>query len=103
MGGHWQAISTCNYASLINMGSSQHHFEKVRLITRNTKTIDDLEKATILNETAKKGLIAEVKMARGWTMYYLLHLYGPLPIILDPAKIGTSAESDMKRPSAVSL
>jgi starch-binding outer membrane protein, SusD/RagB family len=97
-GGHYQATSSCNFTALKSADAMRHHFEKVRFITRITKIIADLENATVLTEALKKTLIAEAKMARGWSMYYLLHIYGPVPVILDPAKIGTDAEADATRP-----
>jgi len=97
-GGHWQAVSSGNFAAMRSMDAMRHHIEKLRFITRFTRIIDDLEKATVLNESMKKQLIAEARMARGWTLFYLLHIYGPLPVIMDPAKIGTEAEADLTRP-----
>ncbi len=97
-GGHWQAVSSGNFAAMKTMDAMRHHFEKVRFITRFTKIIDDLEKATVLTDKFKKQLIAEARMARGWTMFYLLHIYGPVPVIIDPSKIGTDAEADLTRP-----
>jgi len=97
-GGHWQAVSSGNFAAMRSMDAMRHHIEKLRFITRFTRIIDDLEKATVLNESMKKQLIAEARMARGWTLFYLLHSYGPLPVIMDPAKIGTEAGTDLTRP-----
>jgi starch-binding outer membrane protein, SusD/RagB family len=98
-GGHWQYISSGDFTAMKSLTGMRHHFEKVRIITRVTQIIDNLEKATVLTDGVKKELIAEAKMARGWSMYYLLHIYGPVPVILDPALIGTDAEADETRPS----
>ncbi|WP_336724549.1 RagB/SusD family nutrient uptake outer membrane protein [Paraflavisolibacter sp. H34] len=95
-GGFWDLLSKGDFLYLKNQDRSAH-FEKVRFVTRLTKMIDDLEKATI-SEGKKKQLVGEVRMARGWLMYYLLTLYGPVPVILDPAKIGTSEEDNLARP-----
>ena len=96
-GGFWEGFTTCNFAFLKTQGRSSH-FEKVRFVTRATKIIDDLEKSTI-GDAPKKQLIAEARMARGWMMYYLMHMYGPVPVILDPALIGTDAEANLTRPT----
>lgn len=96
-GGQWEGLSTCNFAFLKQQGRSSH-FEKVRFVTRATKIIDDIEKSTIA-DAPKKQLIAEAKMARGWIMYHLMHMYGPVPVILDPALIGTEAEANLTRPT----
>lgn len=63
------------------------------------RIIGDLETATTVSTANKNIWIGEAKMARGWLMYYLLHMYGPVPVILDPAKIGTEAEYDLTRPA----
>lgn len=97
-GGFWENFSKGDFTFLITQGK-QSHFEKVRYITRMTQIIADLEKSTVLTDAKKKQLIAEVRMGRGWAMFYLLHMYGPLPVILDPAKINTAAESDLARPA----
>jgi starch-binding outer membrane protein, SusD/RagB family len=96
-GGFFEAFSKANFVFLKTQGRASH-FEKVRFVTRITKIIDDLEKSSI-REAKKIQLVAEAKMARGWIMYYLLHLYGPLPVILDPALIGTDAEANLTRPA----
>ncbi|MBN2611414.1 MAG: RagB/SusD family nutrient uptake outer membrane protein [Bacteroidales bacterium] len=97
----WNAKSKGNFAPLVAQSRSRSHFEKVRIITRMTKTIDDLEKATVFsNEKERNQLIGEVKVARGWTMLNLLQLFGPVPVITDPAKIGDPvAEADLTRPA----
>lgn len=97
-GGFWQGFTSTDFTFMKSQGRDSH-FEKVRFITRATKIIDDLEKTDILNATQKTALIAEAKMARGWAMYYLLHIYGPVPVLLDATKIGTDAEADQTRPS----
>lgn len=64
-----------------------------------TKVIDDIANSSIPDE--KKILFtAEARMGRGWAMYYLLHMYGPLPVIIDPSKINNAeAEADLTRPT----
>ncbi|NII25288.1 RagB/SusD family nutrient uptake outer membrane protein [Pseudoflavitalea sp. X16] len=94
-GGFWEGFSKTDFTFLRSQGK-QSHFEKVRYVTRMTQILADLEKADI-PEAKKKQLMAEVRMGRGWTMFYLLHLYGSLPVILDPAKINTAAEGDLTR------
>ncbi|HEV7330488.1 MAG TPA: RagB/SusD family nutrient uptake outer membrane protein [Flavisolibacter sp.] len=95
-GGAWRDMSEANFLPRINHGTNGH-FQKTRFITRITKIIADVESSSISN-TKKTQLIAEARMARGWLMYYLHTLYGPVPVILDAAKIGTEAEADLTRP-----
>jgi hypothetical protein len=97
-GGFWEFFSQGDFSALANQGRGSH-FEKIRYVTNMTKIIDDLEKSTVLGEDRKNKLVAEVRMGRGLAMYNLLHLFGPVPVILDPALINTVAEADMTRPS----
>jgi hypothetical protein len=94
-GGQFTGFTTANFSFLKTQGQ-QSHFEKVRYVTRMTKIIDDLRKSD-LSEDFKVKYEAEVRTGRAITMYFLLHMYGPLPVILDPAKIGTSAEDNLTR------
>jgi len=100
-GTFWDAKSRGNFGLLVGQGRNRSHFEKVRYISRTTQVISDLENATVFTDEDKRNqLIAEVKMARGWTMYFLLEMFGPVPVVLNPDLIGDKeAESDMTRPS----
>lgn len=97
----WDAKSRGNFAPLISQGRDRSHFEKVRIVTKATQIISELENTEVFtDEDFRNQLLGEAHMARGWTMYYLLQLYGPVPVILDPAKVGDDvAESDLTRPS----
>lgn len=97
-GGFWLGFTSTDFTFMKTQDRGSH-FEKVRQITRATKVIDDIQKSSVLTDAQKKALIGEARMARGWTMYYLLQMYGPVPVILDAAKIGTDAEADMTRPA----
>lgn len=103
-GGSWLKLTQANYADcvLYGRGSSGNpsHFEKVRDITRFTEIIGTIEEATELSDTKKKNFVGEARLLRGMMMYYLLHIYGPVPVILDPALVGDiTAEQNMERPS----
>jgi len=97
----WESKSRGNFAPLVAQSRNRSHFEKVRFITRVTKIIYDVEQTKVIkNENFRKLLIAEAKCARGWAMFYLLQLYGPVPVITDASKIGDiNAEGDLTRPS----
>ena len=96
-GGFWEGFSKADYSFLRTQGLGSH-FEKVRFITRMTQVVADLEKSSV-SEAKKTLFLAEARMGRGLAMYYLLHMYGPVPFISDPAKINTSAEADLTRPT----
>jgi hypothetical protein len=100
-GGFWEYFSKGDF-TFMKTQNQQSHFEKVRYVTAMTQVIADLEKADI-DSSSKKLLLAQARMGRGWTMYYLLHLYGPVPVILDAKLINTAAEKDLTRPSRESF
>lgn len=99
----WDAKSRGNFAPFVAQGRNRAHFEKVRFVTRTTTIIADLEAApdeVFANVDKKIQLIAEARMARGWAMLFLLQMYGPVPVILDPEKVGDpEAEANLVRPS----
>ena len=97
-GGFFEAITRANFDFFITQDISRSHLSKVSFITQTTQIIDDLENASISDET-KLQLLAEARVSRAWMMYYLLHLYGPVPVILDASQIGTDAEWDVTRPT----
>lgn len=91
--------TSANFEPYLNYGEPTSPFNKVKEVTRMTMIIGDLEKADI-NEDKKNQFLGEAKVARGWTMFYLLHLYGTVPVILDPKLVDdTEALSDLTRPS----
>ncbi len=97
-GGIFTQFSEADYTPLISLPDNNNdHFEKTRFISRLTQIIQDINNSTI-DQADKTELIAEVRMSRAWNMYYMLQLYGPVPVILDPAQLGTSAEQNMTRP-----
>lgn len=103
-GGAWTLLSQANYEDCVYYGrasnSAVSHFEKVRDITRFTQIIGDIQKTDVLSEDKKNAFVGEAKLLRGLMMYYLLHIYGPVPIITDPALIGDiEAEQNLERPS----
>lgn len=96
-GGFWEGYSSGDFTFLQNQGRGSH-FEKIRYVTSATQIIDRIEKSSVI-EPRKIQFLAESKMARGWIMYNLLQMYGPVPVILDPKLINTTAEADLTRPS----
>lgn len=103
-GGPWLLLSQANYEDCIYYGrtsdANPSHFDKVRDITRFTEIIGTIEETTALTEDKKNSLLGEAKLLRGLMMYYLLHIYGPVPVIVDPSLVGvTEAEENMERPT----
>lgn len=105
-GTDWTNMSIGNFETLKlvarKSGGSPNHFEKVRDITRFTKIIGDLESAdaSIFTGNKQKELIAEARLLRGLMLYYMGQFYGPVPVIVDPAKVDDNdALAEMVRPS----
>ena len=78
------------------------HYEKIRDVTRFTKIIGDIEAAdpAVLPTELQQEYLGEARLLRGLMMYYLLHMYGPVPVILDPSLVGDdAAEAALERPT----
>ena len=104
-GGAWIEWTEGNYANAIYYGTNGSninpmHFQKIRQVTRLTKILGTIRDATILSEGKKTAFMAETRLLRGIIMYYLMHIYGPVPVIVDPDLVGNiEAEKNMARPS----
>ena len=94
-GGFFEFFSRANFTFLRTQNKTSH-FEKIRYVTGMTQVLKDIA-ASAISEEAKNRFSAEARAGRGITMYYLLHMYGPLPVILDAEKINTEAEKDLTR------
>lgn len=101
----WSTLGDAQFDDLKLMGrgagGAPNHFEKVRDVSRYTKIIGQLQDAdeNILPAEKKTEFIGEARLCRGLVMYYLLHLYGPVPVIVDPTLLGdTINESHLERP-----
>ena len=71
------------YASGTLSDENPNHFPKVSEISYFTNVIGTLEKASteVVSEERKREFIAEARLCRGLMMYYLLHVYGPVPLM----------------------
>ena len=106
-GNAWLRLTQCAFSYYetqsrnYNSGSVSY-YGGTRDITRFTQIIGEFRDAdeSILPAAKKKQFEAEARICRGLMMYYLLHIYGPLPLILDPALVGDDeAESKLVRPT----
>ena len=100
-GGSWREWSRGDFANSVYFGvnfaqEEPNSFELVRVVTRMTNIIDVLQKASTLADDKKRAFVAEARLLRGIMMYYLLHIYGPVPVIVDPELVGNvEAEKNM--------
>ncbi len=96
----WDSKSRGNFEPMVSNWEDRSHFNKTKFVTRMTNIIDLIESSeAFTDESVRNKLLGETRMARGWAMYFMLHLFGPVPVILDPALVGTDAESDLTLPS----
>ncbi len=63
-----------------------NHYPKTREVTRFTDVIGTISKAPAsqISEERKTEILAEARLLRGLHMYNLLHVYGPVPLIVNP-------------------
>ena len=101
----WSTLGEAQFEDMKYLGRASvgapQHFEKVREVSRFTKIIDELEKADpkVLPEAKKEEFVGEARLCRGMMMYYLLNLFGPVPVIVDATQLGdTTNEAHMVRP-----
>ena len=109
VGADWERFTKGDYSNCfyywrgnVDDGSNLNHFPKTAQITRMTEIIGTLEKAplTALTEEKKNNLLGEARLCRGLMMYYLLHVYGPVPLIVDPDDlINPSKLENLVRPT----
>ena len=105
--GAWVKLSSADYTSCYNYSrassnTNPNNFEKVRDITRFTEVLATLEKdgPLFLSEEKVKNYLGEIRLLRGLMLYYLMHVYGPVPVIVDPALVGNvEAEKNLVRPT----
>lgn len=94
-GGGWTYLTQGDFSQCVyywrgnvDDANSLNHFPKTAQISRITEIIGVLENApeSALPATKRDNLLGEARLCRGLMMYYLLHNFGPVPVILDPAK-----------------
>lgn len=100
-------FSQCVYASRGTLSDSQpNHYPKTREVTRFTDVIGTIQAASASNvsESRKTEILAEARLCRGLHMYNLLHVYGPVPVIVDPADVEKpEALNNAVRPSLTDM
>ncbi|MEO7212612.1 RagB/SusD family nutrient uptake outer membrane protein [Mucilaginibacter sp.] len=77
----------------LNFWDGQNHGQAIfRSIRRCNIMLENIDKPTDLSVTEKKRWIAEVKFLKAYYHYYLLRLYGPIPLIKTNLDITASTE-----------
>ncbi len=70
-----------------NSNTQTTFFTRIQFVARATGLIDKLQKLEGVSDQIKNQYLGEMYCMRGWLMYILYDLYGPLNPILDPAKL----------------
>lgn len=95
-GGEWLQFTKGYFENAVNYWrgwvndeNNPNHFMKTAEITRFTEIIDVLTKAPAeaISEDTRNGLLGEARLCRGMMLYYLMHVFGPVPVIMDPDKV----------------
>ncbi len=104
-GAGWLEMSQANFNNTIYWGRGSNDnaptdFEKIRDITRFTQIIGILQDSDFLTEEERNALVGETRLLRGLLMYYLMHVYGPVPVIVDTELASDiEAQQKLERPS----
>lgn len=106
-GGGWLLWSRADFSQCVYNGRglsdpSPNHFPKTSEVTYFTNVIGVLEKAptSILPENKKQALLGEARLLRGLMAYYLLHVFGPVPLIWNPEDVSIEEKlKEVERPT----
>lgn len=107
-GSEWKRLSQADYSSCQyytrsgSSGDNLNHITKLSHVTRFTEILDRIEKADpkLFHGGKQQQLIGEVALCRAMLMYFIYHLYGPMPVLLDPALIDNEeAQQNLVRPT----
>lgn len=68
----------------VDDASNPNHFPKTAEVTRFTEIVGTLERASeeVLSVEKKNRLLGEARLCRGMMLYYLMHIFGPVPVIM---------------------
>jgi len=107
-GSEWKRLSQADYSNSKyysrsgSSGDNLNHITKLSHITRLTEILGRLQSAdpSLFHGGKQEQLIGEVYLCRAMLMYFMFHLYGPMPAILDPALVtDTDAQQNVVRPT----
>ena len=107
-GSEWLRMTQANFSNCIYYyrdgisATNLNHIPKLTHITRFTEIIGVLEEApaNVLSAEKKATLLGEARLCRGLMMYYMLYLYGPLPMITEAKDVWYDEKlEDLTRPS----
>lgn len=105
----WTDLTEANYSNCIYWDrapsdANPNSLEKIRDVTRFTEIIGTLEGVDFLSDDTRLQFVSEARLLRGIMMYNLLHMYGPVPVIVDADLVGTEAgEQDLERPTLTEM
>lgn len=80
-GGAWESYHTHNWSvsNILDLGGEYGNY---KYISQFRQIMLDIEKSSV-SDNIKQKYIGELKVLRGWLMYLLYDLFGPLPVASD--------------------
>ena len=97
-GGSWEMYNTHGWTASNADMAGENTFSKYKNISRMRNVILQIEKSSV-NETVKQKYIGEMKALRGWLMFCLMEIYGPIPIASDATLLDPTIEEILERPT----
>jgi|GEM_PF-3243906 len=74
-------------AATFNSNTQSVFFSRIQFVARATQLIDRLEKIEGVSDAVKNQYLGEMYCMRGWLLWILYDLYGPLNPILDASQL----------------
>lgn len=95
--GNWELFNTHNWTAA-DPRYSANLYAKYKNVSQIRNIILQIEKSEVRDEL-KQRYIGELKALRGWLLYCLLDIYGPVPIAPDEALKDPVVELILERPA----
>ena len=88
----WKRNSRADFSQAIyyyrgnSSGDNLNHITKLSHVTRLTEVLGKVQAAdpAVFTAGKKEQLVGEVALCRAMLMYFIYHVYGPMPVIVNP-------------------
>lgn len=104
----WKRNSRADFSQAIyyyrgnSSGDNLNHITKLSHVTRLTEVLGRVQAAdpSVFIAGKKEQLVGEVALCRAMLMYFIYHVYGPMPLIVNPADVeNEDVQKDIVRPT----
>ena len=104
----WRRNSKADFSQAIyyyrgnSSGDNLNNITKLSHVTRMTEVLGKIKKAdpSIFVGDKKEQLIGEVALCRAMLMYFIFHVYGPMPVIINPDDVeNETVQKKLVRPT----